>query len=149
MILNIIIRLKVINWVLIWKGLIFYLTKFGILLTHRLSSWTNMWVLGLHHSLLNRLCVPINCLFTSNTKVHVYLMELYSRTTCQFHTEYGTALLLVVLQFLFPSLSNTVRNQFSYYKSYSHSMTSHLSRTTGWLNEKLFQLLTINCTHVV
>jgi len=29
-------------------------------------------------------------------------MGLYSRATCQFHIEYGTALLLDILQFLFP-----------------------------------------------
>jgi hypothetical protein len=41
-------------------------------------------------------------LFTSNTKVHVYLMGLYNTATCQFQIAYGTALLIDVLVFLFP-----------------------------------------------
>jgi len=151
MILNIVMRWKVINCVLIWKGLLFYLTKFCILLTHRLSSWTKMWVLGLHHSLLNRLCVRINCLFTSNTKVqYMYILwECAAEPRVSFTLNMGLHSCLTYCNSSSPSLSKTVHNQFSYYKSYSHTMTSHLSRTTGWLNDFFFQLLTIHCTHEV
>jgi len=143
MILNIVIRWMVINWVLIWKGLLFYLTKFCILLTHRLSSWTKMWVLGLHHSLLNRLCVPINCLFTSNTQVqYMYILrDCAAEPRVNFTLNMGLHSCLTYSNSSSPSLSKIVHNQFFYYTSYSHSMTSHLSRPTEWLNDFFFSVI--------
>ena len=133
-------RWMVINWVLIWKELLFYLTKFRILLTQRLSSWTKIWVLGLHHSPLNRLCVRINCLFTSNTKVkYMYILrDCAAQPRVNFTLNMGLHSCLRYSNSSSLSLSKTVHNQFSYYKSYSHSMTSHLSRTAGWLNDFFF-----------
>ena len=149
MILIIIIRWKVINWVLIWKELLFYLTTFSILLTRRLSSWTKMWVLGLHHSLLYRLCVPINCLFTSNKKVRVFLMGLYSRAMGQFHTEYGTTLLLDIPQFLslipYQNSSESVFLLLILLTQYDVSFVPNC----GMAYWKIFQSLTLHCTHEV